>query len=58
MKLSTLFATGILCAAVLLSAWNGSLNWMGIAIFAVIMKLPGTGWIKGIFKGKQNVDGS
>lgn len=35
--------------AILLTAYKGTLDWMGIAIIAVILKLPGTIWLRKIF---------
>lgn len=51
-KPSTIFASLVLAAAVLLSAWKGSLDWMAIAVFAVIMKLPGATALRNLFRGK------
>lgn len=53
MKKSTLFAYAVTACAALISAWKGSLDWMGLAAIAVIFKLPGATWIKGLL-GKKN----
>lgn len=42
----------LFAAAILLTAWKGTLDWMGLAIIAVILKLPGTQWIRAMFKDK------
>lgn len=56
-KISTVFAVLVIAAAILLSAWHGNANWLTIALFAVIMKLPGTGWIKKLFNKEPKCRG-
>lgn len=36
--------------AIILTATKGTLDWMGLAIIAVILQLPGTRWIRDLFK--------
>lgn len=53
-KPSTLFATGVLGGAILLSAWKGTVDYMALGLFAVVMKLPGSKWLIGLFKSKSD----
>ena len=55
-KISTILASAVMAAAVLLSAWKGSLDWMGFAVFALAFKLPGARMLHALFKGKGNCD--
>jgi hypothetical protein len=52
-KLSTIFAYAVTATAALISAWKGSLDWMGLAAVALIFKMPGASWIKSIL-GKKD----
>ena len=45
-KSSTVAAYVVVAAAVLIAAWKGSLDWMGLAVIAVVFKMPGTRWIR------------
>jgi hypothetical protein len=55
-KIKDIISLSVFSAAIMLTAWKGTLDWMGMAIIAVILQIPGTRWIKGIFKRKPNVE--
>jgi hypothetical protein len=49
-SLKEILAYIIVGAAILLTAFKGTLDWMGLAIVALILHLPGTQWLRKIFK--------
>lgn len=50
MKLKDILVYAVVSTAVLLTAWKGTLDWMALAAVAVILKLPGTYWLRKIFR--------
>ena len=57
MKPTTMIAYGITGAAVLLTAWKGQLDWMGLVAVALIFKMPGWRSLKNLLS-KRNADPS
>lgn len=45
-KYSTIAAYAVVASAALVAAWKGSLDWMGLAMIAVVFKMPGTKWLR------------
>jgi membrane protein implicated in regulation of membrane protease activity len=45
-KWSTIGAYVVMASAALIAAWKGSLDWMGLALLAVVFKMPGTKWLR------------
>jgi hypothetical protein len=48
-----LIAYSIAGAAVMLTAWKGSLDWMGLVAVAVIFKMPGYRQLRDIVRRKD-----
>jgi hypothetical protein len=62
-KFSTVAAYAVVASAALIAAWKGSLDWMGLALLALVFKMPGTTWLRKLiqdklsdFVGKKNAD--
>ena len=55
-RLRTIFSMLIVAFAGLIAAWKGTLDYMGIAILAVVLHVPGTTWIRNMFT-KRKCDG-
>lgn len=49
-KLKDWIAYGIVALAVILTAYNGNMDWMALVAVALIFKLPGTLWLRKILK--------
>jgi hypothetical protein len=54
MKPTTIIAYGITGAAVLLTAWKGTLDWMGLMAVALIFKMPGWRTLKNMLSKRND----
>lgn len=50
----TLIAYAITASAILLTAWKGTLDWMGLLAVALIFKMPGSKWFREVFGRKHD----